>query len=150
MFTISTEQKITSLRTAIFVVQYFGIIIALGGIGLHCMKCGSEIEDGQVFCERCLSDMKRCPVKPGTRIQLPNRPAPEAAKKPAPKKRTPTAEEKLTRLRQVVKWLAIALVTSLLLLGFTISLLLEESGMERPQENIGQNYNTIGEHSNTD
>ena len=117
---------------------------------MNCMKCGSEIEDGQVFCESCLSDMKRYPVKPGTRIQLPNRPAPEAVKKPAPKKRILTTEEKLNRLRQVVKWLAIALVTSLLLLGFAISLLLDESGADNPQENIGQNYNTVGEHSSTD
>jgi len=117
---------------------------------LNCMKCGTEIEDGQVFCQNCLEDMKRYPVNPGTRIQLPKHPAPEAVKKPVPKKRSLTAAQKLNRLRQVVKWLAIALVATLLLLGFAISLLLEEAGPSLPQENIGQNYNTVGEHDSAD
>ena len=112
---------------------------------MNCMKCGTEIEDGQVFCERCLSDMKRYPVKPGTSIQLPSHPAPETVKKQAPRKRVPTAEEKLARLRQIIRWLAAILVITLLLLGFAVSMLLEDPGARDPQENIGQNYNTVGD-----
>ncbi len=116
---------------------------------MNCMKCGLEIENGQVFCESCLENMEKYPVKPGTRILLPNRPAPEAIKKQPSRKRPPTAEEKLSRLRKVLKWLTVALVVSLLLLGFAISMILEATAPEDPQGNIGQNYNTVGTHSHT-
>ena len=114
------------------------------------MKCGVEIDSTQVFCEACLADMKRFPVKPGTRIQLPNRPIAEIVKKPPVKKRRLTDAEKIHGLKRVIKWLSIALVAALLLLGFSISLLLEDSGAKDPVENIGQNYNTIGEDSTAD
>lgn len=29
---------------------------------MHCLKCGTEIEAPQVFCDRCLVDMKNHPV----------------------------------------------------------------------------------------
>jgi len=112
---------------------------------MNCMKCGVEISEGNVFCESCLSDMKKYPVNPGTPVQLPSRPAPEAVKKTPARPRISTAEEKLKRLRQVVKWLAISLVTALLLLGFSVSLLLEDKTPENIKDAIGQNYNTVGE-----
>lgn len=116
---------------------------------MNCMKCGTEIESGKVFCESCLSDMDKYPVKPGTRILLPNHPTPEAVKKQPPKKRPPTAEEKLSKMRHVLKWLTVALVVSLLLLGFAVSMLLEDTAANNPQGNIGQNYNTIGDQNST-
>ena len=94
---------------------------------MNCMKCGTEIENGKVFCERCLTDMDKYPVKPGTRILLPNHPAPEAAKKQAPKKRPLSTKEKLKRTQQVLKWMTVALVVSLLLLVFSIYMLFEET-----------------------
>ena len=42
---------------------------------MHCMKCGNEIPDGQVFCEDCLNVMAKYPVKPDTPVQIPKRPA---------------------------------------------------------------------------
>ena len=70
---------------------------------MNCMKCGVEIPENQVFCDHCLSVMEQYPVKPGTHIHLPKRPAtPEAAKKPAKKKRTPTPEEQISALRMKV------------------------------------------------
>lgn len=33
-----------------------------GGGSMHCLKCGTEIEAPQVFCDRCLVDMKNHPV----------------------------------------------------------------------------------------
>ena len=117
---------------------------------MNCMKCGVEIDSTQVFCEACLADMKRFPVKPGTRIQLPNRPVMEVVKKQPSKKRRLTEAEKIHGLRQIINWLSVALVAALLLLGFAISLLLDEPGAEDSAENIGQNYNTIGENSAAD
>ena len=116
---------------------------------MNCMKCGTEIENGKVFCERCLTDMDKYPVKPGTRILLPNHPAPEAAKKQVPKKRLLSTKEKLKRTQQVLKWMTVALVVSLLLLGFSLYMLFEETAPVNPQDNIGQNYSTIGEYRHT-
>lgn len=33
---------------------------------MNCLKCGREIEEGQVFCNDCLVQMAKYPVKPGT------------------------------------------------------------------------------------
>ena len=112
---------------------------------MHCMKCGSEISDGQVFCDSCLAQMNRYPVAPETKILLPSRPAPDAVKKQPQRRRVLSPEDKLRRLRVLVKWLSICLVGAILLLAFSIALLLEPSGPAEPQDNIGQNYNTVGE-----
>lgn len=39
---------------------------------MNCLKCGREIEEGQVFCNDCLVQMAKYPVKPGTAVQLPS------------------------------------------------------------------------------
>lgn len=117
---------------------------------MNCMRCGTEINDSQVFCDRCLADMKRYPVKPEAKVQLPNRPAQEAVKKPQQHKRVLTAQEKLRRYRELTKWLTLALAAALLLLGFSIALLLEGSPTEDDRGNIGQNYNTVGESNTSD
>ena len=31
---------------------------------MNCLKCGREIEEGQVFCNDCLVQMAKYPVKP--------------------------------------------------------------------------------------
>lgn len=48
---------------------------------MNCLKCGREIEEGQVFCNDCLVQMAKYPVKPGTAVQLPSRGSAAAAKK---------------------------------------------------------------------
>ena len=116
---------------------------------MNCMKCGTEIENGNVFCESCLADMNRYPEKPGTRILLPNHPAPEAVKKQPVRRRPPTTAEKLTKTQQVLKCVTVALVVSILLLGFAISTLLEDTAPANPNENIGQNYNTVADSDST-
>ena len=110
---------------------------------MHCMKCGIEIEDGQVFCESCLADMKRYPVKPEAKIQLPSRPTQEAVKKPTPRNKVLTPEKKILRLQKTVKWLSTALVVALLLVSFSCYLLAELITEKPAEDNIGQNYNTI-------
>ena len=116
---------------------------------MNCMKCGTEIEGGNVFCESCLTDMDKYPVKPGTRILLPNHPAPESVKKQPVRRRPPTVEQKLKKTQKLLAWVTVALVVTLLLLGFAISMLFEDAAVKGPYENIGQNYNTIGDQSGT-
>lgn len=50
-----------------------------------CMRCGREIEEGQVFCQDCLKEMSRYPVDPNTVVQIPLR------KESVTGKRTPAA-----------------------------------------------------------
>jgi hypothetical protein len=107
------------------------------------MKCGLEISDGQVFCEKCLTEMNQHPVASETKILLPNRPVPDAAKKQPQRKHVISPEEKIRRLQTLVKWLSITLVGTLLLLIFSVALLLGPSDPKDPQDNIGQNYNTV-------
>lgn len=113
---------------------------------MNCMKCGRELKDRQAFCDGCLADMEKYPVKPGTPIQLPQRSGETAAKKrPLRRKRILTPEEQLPRLRFSVRLLMLALTVALIAFALTSLLaihLLEERGSRIP---IGQNYSVVGE-----
>ena len=111
---------------------------------MYCMKCGKETKDNHVFCNSCLSVMAQYPVRPDIRVQLPHR-APPAEKKPAAKRKVLSPEEQISRLRNAVKRLALALVCVLILLGFSISLLLHRADWQQQEETIGKNYNTVGD-----
>ena len=131
------------------VVQYT-IIVFWEVRPVNCMKCGRELKDQQVFCDECLKDMERYPVKPGTPIQLPQRPAEPAARKRSGKRKNLKPEEQLPRLQSSIRWLTLALVVALI--GFILSaglvlLLLEERDNQVP---IGQNYRTESAPFHTD
>ena len=61
------------------------------------MKCGREIPVGQVFCDECLEDMEKYPVKPGTAVQLPARPKPAPVKKSFIRRRPALSLEELEK-----------------------------------------------------
>ena len=109
---------------------------------MYCMKCGKEIGENRVFCDDCLEVMSHYPVRQGTPVLLPSI-ATSPEKKPTPKKRQLTPEDHLARFRLATRWLSVALISTLLVLGITISLLVNE--MNAPASNdIGKNYNTVG------
>ena len=58
---------------------------------MNCMKCGRETRGEDVFCQDCLTEMKKYPVDPGTVVLLPRRKDPSAKK--ADKRHPPTPEE---------------------------------------------------------
>ena len=60
---------------------------------MNCLKCGREIEEGQVFCNDCLVQMAKYPVKPGTAVQLPSRGSAAVSKKVHSRRRTKAAPE---------------------------------------------------------
>ena len=111
---------------------------------MYCMKCGKKIPEKQAFCENCLAAMERFPVKPGTRVLLPNREAPAATKKAPVKRRSLSPEERLVRARKIIQWLIISLVAAILALCLSIGLLIETITPETQHGAIGQNYNTTG------
>ena len=117
---------------------------------LHCMKCGKEISEKQVFCDSCLEVMERFPVNPGTRILLPNRSAPAVSKKTASRRRVLTAEERLARCRKAIQVLSITLAVAIFALCLSITLLVDNLNKETPNRVIGQNYSTVDSDRNAD
>ena len=111
---------------------------------MYCMKCGKEIKENQVFCEACLTIMRKYPVKPGVYIQIPQRPV-STAGKPVSRKRIFSQEEQLLRLRRRVKRLVLALACSLLALGLTVTMLVHTISEQKSHAAIGKNYNTVAE-----
>jgi len=109
---------------------------------VFCMKCGREIDEGQVFCYDCLSDMAKYPVKPGTAIQLPKRRETVVTRKVFNRRKTLTPEEQISKLRKSLRTMMIVwLVTFLLFCASlypAISYILEEEHFLP-----GQNYSLI-------
>ena len=109
---------------------------------MNCVKCGREIPEDQVFCENCLTEMENYPVKPGTAVHIPTRPAEELPKKPVKKKRVPTAEELLLRTRKKLRRTRIFAVILLLVCG-ALSFMMAQAVLELDfQRLLGQNYRT--------
>jgi uncharacterized membrane protein YvbJ len=107
---------------------------------MHCTKCGRETKDNAVFCKSCLAVMELYPVKPGTSIQLPQRAA--APKKATSRKKRLSPEGQVIRQRKTIRWLTVALICSILMLGLSIALLFDIMPEEEAKVTIGQNYVT--------
>lgn len=110
---------------------------------MNCMKCGRDIEEGQVFCSSCLEVMAKYPVKPGIAIQLPNKKDHSPVKKAASKRKQPPApEEQIRKLKKRIRGLVLLwLVTLVLLAAAVYPTLMYFTGnqMRLP----GQNYTTV-------
>lgn len=107
---------------------------------MNCMRCGREIQEGQVFCPECLAEMEKYPVKPDTPVRLPRRPDP-SLRRPVRKKGTPE-EEQIRILKKRVRFLlwllAIAVIIIICLTIPAVRHLLEDSIALLP----GQNYSS--------
>ena len=107
---------------------------------MHCLKCGRETDENQVFCQECLLDMEKHPVDSNEVVLLPQRPAAPAAQKPA-RRRTVTPEERIIYLKRRVR-----LLTVLLLVVILISSALAYPTVQyfrRYRLRPGQNYTSI-------
>lgn len=110
---------------------------------MTCMKCGRDIEEGQVFCPGCLEDMAKYPVKPGIAVQLPGRKEGPAPKKAHPKrKQPPTPEEQVRTLKKRLRAVVILWLVTLALLAVTIYPTVEFF-LGKTLVLPGQNYTTI-------
>ena len=107
---------------------------------MNCMKCGVEIRDGEAFCEKCLAEMEKYPVRPNTVIQIPYRPA-STPKKSFQRRITP--EEQIAALRKKCRRASIALLVAWLLIGILgtmVGVTVYELDVQRL---LGQNYSTV-------
>ena len=107
---------------------------------MYCMKCGRETDDETAFCQNCLAEMEKYPVRPGTVVLLPRRREPSASKK-TQKRHLPTADEQLIVLRKKLVVLSILLgicvAAIVLMINPTMHYVLDE------HVEIGQNYSSV-------
>ena len=78
--------------------------IKVGGVIMNCMKCGREVEEGQVFCQECLAQMETEPIRISTPVHIPRQPTKGAATHHAvlhPEEEIKRLEPPSPRLRQV-------------------------------------------------
>ena len=109
---------------------------------VNCMKCGIEMKEAGVFCENCLAEMEKYPVKPNITVQLPIRPAVTAARKKSRRQRHVKPEDQIRHLKKVRNWLCALLVFALLAFAASSALVLHLLDTNE-ENNIGQNYGTI-------
>lgn len=107
---------------------------------MHCIKCGKETKGSDVFCQDCLLVMQTQPVKPGTAVHIPVRPA---SKKPASRKKALSPEEQTAKLRKhlrQLRWTIFALILALAVTTASTLYLLHRQGV---LEDLGKNYSTV-------
>ena len=110
---------------------------------MNCMKCGREIDAEQVFCDTCLEDMARHPVRPGTVVLLPNH-GKQPPKKAVPKKKAPpTVEEQLASAKRNIKFLRVTALILVLLAGILAYITSRVVTQLDIQRLLGSNYNTV-------
>ena len=112
---------------------------------MHCLKCGKERQEGQVFCDGCLKDMMEEPIDINAPVLLPQQPV-----KPPQNHRRPVInpEEELKRLQKFNQNLIMALVL-LLTLVILLGVLVYEKEFWNVVDNLGQNYSVIETFENT-
>lgn len=113
---------------------------------MKCMRCARETAPQQVFCNACLEDMARHPVRSDTPIYLPVRKPKEAPRKKSRRfRRERTAEEMVMILRKRVKVLtAITVILVMMLSAATAGVwLAKKQGADLSIPNIGQNFKTV-------
>lgn len=107
---------------------------------MNCMKCGRETAADQVFCQDCLLEMQKYPVKPGTAVMLPKRREASAIRKPV-KRRAPSMEDQLKALRKRLRLMTILLLIAIAAI-VCLSIPTAKHLMERRLP-PGQNYSSI-------
>ena len=113
---------------------------------MKCLRCARETADRQVFCNACLDDMSRHPVRSDTPIYLPVRKAGDTPKRPARRfRRERTAEEIVFILRKRVRVLTALVVILVMMLAAAVTgvWLAKRQGGGFSIPDIGQNFQSI-------
>ena len=113
---------------------------------MKCMRCARETAPQQVFCNACLEDMARYPVRSDTPIYLPVRKPKDAPRKKSRRfRRERTAEEMVMILRKRVKVLTALTVILVMMLSAAMAgvWLAKKQGADLSIPNIGQNFKTV-------
>lgn len=103
-----------------------------------CLKCGKETEATQVFCPECLEQMSRYPVRPGTPVHLPIRPA--VSERTVARKRERTPSQTIAELQTLIRWLTVTIAVLSVLLCATAGFLIHTLDKKPDTDIIGRNY----------
>ena len=109
---------------------------------MHCMKCGAELKNSGVFCENCLADMEKYPVKPNIAVTLPERPVAQPVRKRSRRKYT-KPEDQIRHLRKVRNWLLVLLCAMTLLVALCVLEILQLTDGDPANLDLGRNYSTV-------
>ena len=107
---------------------------------MKCLKCGRETD--QTFCAQCREEMDRCPVRPGTIIQLPKDRTAAYHRSGQNWHASVSMDDRLEAQRLTIRRLTrvvVGLAALVLILSLVISRLL--SGNTQPP--VGQNYSAV-------
>ena len=107
-----------------------------------CLRCGREIEEDQVFCPQCESDMEKHPVKPNTVVTIPER---TARRRSAPVRTPAQPEEDTTQLHRTILQLRLWVCMLMAVLLLCVGVLTWQELNRKNQHAIGQNYNSVTE-----
>lgn len=78
-----------------------------------CPKCGRNAAENQAFCQECLAEMEKYPVKPGVVVLLPRREQ-QMPKTAAYRRHSAiTPEEQIQKLKKRITALTLALLIAL-------------------------------------
>ena len=106
------------------------------------MKCGAELKNSGVFCENCLADMEKYPVKPNITVTLPERPVAQPVRKRIRRKYT-KPEDQIRHLRKVRNWLLVLLCAMTLLVALCVLEILQLTDGDPANLDLGRNYSTV-------
>ena len=92
---------------------------------MNCIKCGVNVPENQVFCDSCLADMEKYPVKPDITVTLPQRKTAAVSKKKNRRQRTTPPEEQLRRLKFKLRLAHVTLVVVFVCFLLVVAMLLQ-------------------------
>ena len=106
---------------------------------MHCLKCGKEVQDDQVFCEECLAGMEQEPIPISAPVVIPAQPI---QKNPAFRRPVINPEEELKRLQKFNQNLILVMVL-LFTLVLLMAVLLYDKQIWQAVDDLGRNYSVV-------
>jgi hypothetical protein len=92
---------------------------------MKCLRCGNKAPKEQLFCDDCLADMEKHPVKPGTPIHIPKRNENIVIKRGNFRLAISKWQDQIFRLKYTIFWLIVVIVLLLAVLTVGICMMLQ-------------------------
>ena len=105
---------------------------------MYCMKCGREVQDGQVFCPECLVQMEQEPVPIRASVKIPRQP-PKSNKTRRPAIHYEEEVLRLERANEILRAWVIMLAMSAVLLAMAAY----HKEVTKAVEDLGKNYSIV-------
>ena len=105
---------------------------------MNCMKCGREVEEGQVFCQECLALMETDPVRISTPVHIPRQPTKRAAAHHS----VIHPEEEVKRLERANENLRVWVIL-LAMAALLLAMAVYHKEVANVVEELGKNYSVI-------